>query len=210
MNREISITKFRLKQLLLLAFTLSGMAVLIYEVVWIRPLQLIFGSTIYAISTVLTTFMIGFSLGSYIFRNRADKSKNPVLLFAILEFGIGLYGLIILVLFKILPSLYLSLLFVPGFQFIQFVLCFAVLIIPATLMGAKWPVINKAYVDLDKLGKDIGLLYSFNSFGCVLGSLAAGFMLIPLLGVTGTSLFAASLNLLIAISVFVYSKMVMK
>jgi spermidine synthase len=150
--------------------------------------------------------MIGFSVGSFFFRNKADESKNPVLLFIILELLIGLYGLIILALFKILPSIYLSLLFVPGFQFIQFILCFVVLIIPTTLMGAIWPVINKAYVDPKSLGKDTGLLYSFNSFGCVLGSIFAGFILIPLLGVMKTSLFAASLNLLIAISIFAYLK----
>ncbi|MBI5871499.1 fused MFS/spermidine synthase [archaeon] len=211
MNRELKITipkfEFGLKQLLLLAFALSGMTVLIYEVVWIRPLQLVFGSTIYAVSTMLTTLMIGFALGSYLFKNKADESKNPVLLFAILEFGIGLYGLIILALFSILPSIYLSLLFVPGFQFIQFALCFTVLIIPATLMGAIWPVVNKAYVtETEKLGQDVGKLYSFNSLGSALGPIAAGFLLIPLFGISNTGLFAASLNLLIAFSVFMYLK----
>lgn len=198
------------KNILLLAFCLSGVAVLIYEIVWIRPLQLVFGSTIYAVSTMLTTFMVGFALGSYLFRNIADKSRNPVLLFAILEFGIGLYGLIILVLFKILPPIYLSLLFVPGFQFIQFALCFAVLIIPTTLMGAIWPVINKAYVNTDKLGEDVGLLYSINSFGSVIGPLAAGFVLIPFFGVMATSIFAACLNLVIAFSIFMYAKRMIK
>jgi len=203
MNKELKITLpgIGLRQLLLLAFALSGMTILIYEVVWIRPLQIVFGSTIYAVSTMLTTFMTGFSLGSYLFRNRADQSRNPVLLFALLEFGIGIYGLIILALFKILPSIYLSLLFVPGFQFIQFVLCFVVLITPTTLMGGIWPVINRAYVDMDKLGKDVGLLYSFNSFGCAFGSIAAGFLLIPLLGIWRTSLLTAFLNFLVAILV---------
>jgi spermidine synthase len=203
MDKELEIS-IGLKQLLLIAFALSGMAALIYEVVWTRPLQLVFGSTVYAVSTMLTTFMVGFTLGSYIFRNKADKSENPALLFSILEFGIGLYGLAIIPLFKILPSVYLSLLFVPGFQFLQFVLCFLVLIIPATLMGAIWPVINKAYVNLEKLGKDTGILYSFNSFGSVFGSLAAGFVLMPLLGVIKTSLFASSLNFLVAALIFIF------
>jgi hypothetical protein len=60
MNKELKITipGIGLRQLLLMAFALSGMAVLIYEVVWIRPLQLVFGSTVYAVSTMLTTFMV--------------------------------------------------------------------------------------------------------------------------------------------------------
>ncbi|PIZ69412.1 MAG: hypothetical protein COY11_04540, partial [Candidatus Portnoybacteria bacterium CG_4_10_14_0_2_um_filter_44_20] len=97
------------KTLLLFAFAVSGMTALIYEVVWTRPLQLIFGSTIYAVSTMLTTFMAGFVLGAFLFRNIADRSKNPVMLFGFLELGIGLYGLVILSLFKILPSMYLFL-----------------------------------------------------------------------------------------------------
>jgi spermidine synthase len=133
-----------LRTLLLFAFALSGLTCFIYEVVWIRPLQLIFGSTIYAVSTMLTTFMVGFVLGAFLFRNLADRSKNPAILFAGLEFGIGLYGLVILSLFKILPPIYLSLLGVSGFQFLQFGLAFLVLILPATLFGATWPVVNKA------------------------------------------------------------------
>jgi len=196
----------RLRILLLFAFALSGLTCFIYEVVWTRPLQLIFGSTIYAVSAMLTTFMVGFVLGAFLFRNLADRSKNPALLFAGLEFGIGLYGLVILSLFKVLPSIYLSFLGFPGFQFFQFVLAFLVLILPATFFGATWPVVNRAYVNLSDMGKDVGRLYSFNSLGGVFGSLGAGFLLIPLLGIQNTSLFAASLNLLIAITIFTYAK----
>ncbi len=193
------------KNLILIAFALSGMTALIYEVVWTRPLQLIFGSTIYAVSTMLTTFFIGFALGSYLFRNTADKTKNPLLLFSALEFSIGLYGLIIIYLFNILPSIYISMLDIPGFRFLQFILCFLVLITPATLFGATWPVVNKAYVNLDELGKGVGTLYSANSFGAFIGPLATGFVLIPLLGIKATSILAALLNILIAIIIFIYA-----
>jgi spermidine synthase len=204
MTKEITITlpKFGMRQILLLAFAFSGMASLIYEVTWTRPLQLIFGSTIYAVSTMLTAFMVGFTIGAFLFRNLADRSKNPAKLFAVIEFGIGAYGLIIIPLFKTLPAVYLSLLMIPGFQFLQFALCFAVLIFPATLIGATWPVVNRAYAHLSELGHDVGLLYSGNSFGCVAGSLAAGFLLIPLLGITKTCLFAAGINLIIALIIF--------
>ena len=196
----------KLKKLILIAFALSGMTALIYEVVWSRPLQLIFGSTIYAVSTILTTFFIGFTLGSYAFRNSADKIKNPVRLFAFLELGIGLYGLIILWLFKILPNIYLSLTEIPGIQFIQFFFIFLILIIPTTLFGATWPVINKACINHEKLGKDAAKLYSSNSFGSFLGPLVAGFLLIPFLGIKATALVVASINILIAISIFIFSK----
>ena len=195
------------RKLLLIAFMLSGMTALIYEVTWIRPLQLIFGSTIYAVSTMLTSLLIGFALGSYLFRNKADEAKSPILLFAKLELGIGLYGLIILQLFKILPSIYLSI-SASGLQFLQFGLSFIVLIIPAILFGGTWPVVNKAYVK--ELGKDVGRLYSINSFGAALGSIAAGFILIPLLGIKLTAISTAILNLLIALIIFSYSRINLK
>jgi len=191
------------KWILLAAFVISGFTALIYEVAWIRPLQLIFGSTIYAISTILTSFMFGFALGSYTHRDLADNVKNPALLFAGLQLGIGLYGLIAPFLFAILPSIYFSLLNLPLIQFIQFFLIFLVIIIPATLFGATWPVMTKTYSTLNDLGEDSAKLYSFNSLGAVLGSLSSGFLLIPLLGITKTSFLAASLNLLTALIIFI-------
>jgi len=190
------------RKILLILFALSGMTALIYEVVWSRPLQLIFGSTIYAVSTILTTFFIGFALGSYAFRNIADKTNNPIRLFAIIELGIGLYGIMILWLFKILPVISST----AGEQFIQFALIFLVLIIPTTLFGATWPIVNKSYINLNKLGKDTGKLYSFNSFGAAAGSIIAGFILIPLLGIKTTSISVASLNIIIAIVILIKLK----
>ncbi len=94
--------------LIVIAFALSGMTSLMYEVVWTRPLQILFGSTIFAVSTILATFLFGFALGSYLFRNIADQSKNPLFIFAGLELGIGLYGIFIIGMFKILSSVTFS------------------------------------------------------------------------------------------------------
>ena len=197
--------KHNMRKLLLLAFFFSGMTALIYEIVWSRPLQLIFGSTIYAVSTILTTFLAGFGIGAYIFRNIADKSKNPVWLFSLLEFGIGIYGLILTYLFRVLPTIYLSVVDVGDSQFLQFTLIFVVLIIPTTLFGATWPVVNKAYITLSGLGKDVGLLYATNSFGAFLGPLITAFILIPSLGIQLTSIIASLANITIAIVLYVYS-----
>ncbi|HIH39247.1 TPA: hypothetical protein HA219_00780 [Candidatus Woesearchaeota archaeon] len=188
------------------AFAISGFTALIYEVVWSRPLQLIFGSTIYAVSTILTTFFAGFALGSFLFRDYADNVKNPARLFGLIQLGIGFYGLIILWLFKLLPSIYLPLAIPPGIQFIQFTLLFSIIIIPATLFGATWPIINRAYVRKEELGKNSGRLYAVNSFGSCLGSLAAGFVLMPLLGIKNTSILAVLTNISLGIIVLIYSE----
>lgn len=190
------------KKLLIWAFAISGFTALVYEVVWSRPLQLIFGSTIYAVSTILTTFFVGFALGSYLFRNKADNSNSPSRLFALLQLGIGIYGLIILGIFKILTPLYLAL----NIPMLQFLLLFIVIIIPALLFGATWPVVNKTYIDGNQVGKDVGKLYAWNSFGSFLGPITAGFILIPLIGITNTSIIAALLNILVGILIFISSK----
>ncbi|MBL7100462.1 MAG: fused MFS/spermidine synthase [Nanoarchaeota archaeon] len=200
-------TKLSLKNVLVVAFFLSGVATFLYEVVWLRPLELVFGSTIYAVSTILMTFLAGFSIGSYLFRNIADRSKNPLLLFSLLELGIGVYGVLIIFIISSLPKLYILLSQTPLFFVLKFIFIFLVLIIPTTLMGATWPVVNKAYSSgVESLGLASGRLYSSNSLGNALGALLAGFVLIPLFGILNSSIFAASLNIVAALMIFVWSK----
>jgi len=124
-----------MRAVLLVAFALSGMTALIYEVVWMRPLLLIFGSTVHSVSTILTTFLLGFAIGSYTFRNLADRIDASKL-FAGLQLGIGIYGFIILFLLGIIPQIYLAL-DVSGLRFLQFVLAAGVIIIPAILFSSK-------------------------------------------------------------------------
>ena len=70
-------------------FLLSGLSSLIYEVLYVRMLILVFGSTTFAISTVLTAFMGGLALGSYLFGRTIDRSRHPVHLYGVLETLIG-------------------------------------------------------------------------------------------------------------------------
>lgn len=204
--------KLNIRNVLLIGFFLSGMAALIYEVVWTRPLSLVFGSTTYAVSTMLSAFMAGLALGSYILSKYADRLRKPLYCFALLEVGIGIYGLLIIWLFNILPYPYLwiSNTFSPGFEvfsFVQFFLCFLVMVVPTTLMGATWPVVNKAYIrHMDRLGRGTGTLYSINSLGAIIGSWSAGFVLIPWLGVKLSTTFAAVLNLVVGMAIFFVSK----
>ncbi len=81
--------------LILFCFLLSGLSSLIYEVLWVRMLTLIFGSTTFAVSTVLTAFMGGLALGSFLFGRWIDRSPNPVPIYGWLETGIGVYALLV-------------------------------------------------------------------------------------------------------------------
>ena len=189
-----------LRRLLLIAFVFSGMAALIYEIVWIRPLQYILGSTIYTISIIFAAFMLGLALGSWIISKYVDKIENLPRTYALMELGIGLYGVLLISIFNFIPSIYRALFNLNGnfyiFEFTQLILSFAILIIPTALMGATFPIIAKFYTK-EKIGKGIGEIYSANNIGAIIGSFAAGFILIPLIGIKATIIFAGVINLFV-------------
>ena len=80
---------------ILIFFFVSGVTGLIYEVVWTRLLTRVMGNTHYSIATVLTIFMAGLALGSYLGGRWIDGKKNPLFVYAILEGAIGIYCLLI-------------------------------------------------------------------------------------------------------------------
>ncbi|MBU1486653.1 fused MFS/spermidine synthase [bacterium] len=193
-------------------FFVSGASSLIYEVVWTRMLVLVFGSTTFAISTVLTAFMAGLALGSLLLGRAADRRGSPLLIYALLEAVIGIYALFIPAIFSSLTPIYkyVWLHFEPSFylfSLIRFALVFIVLVIPATCMGATLPVLAKYYARRwERLGFSIGMLYALNTFGAVAGTVGAGFLLIPNLGVRWTIWIASCLNLLLAAVVLLAQK----
>src|SRR5947208_3041147 len=77
----------------LICFFLSGASGLILELLWTRMLTLVFGSTTLAISTVLTAFMGGLGLGSYLAGRLADRLRDPVRASALADAATGAYGL---------------------------------------------------------------------------------------------------------------------
>src|SRR5690349_15864600 len=78
-----------LRPLVLALFGLSGVSGLIYQVIWARQLTLVFGATSLAVTTVLTTFMLGLGLGSYAAGRWARRAGNPLRLYATVELGIA-------------------------------------------------------------------------------------------------------------------------
>jgi spermidine synthase len=188
-----------------LCFFFSGFSGLLYEVLWLRMLILIFGSTTLAISTVLTAFMGGLALGSYVFGRLMDRRQRPLLYYGILEGVIGLYALAIPLIFAGLIPLYKILwqqfhLSFYAFTLIQFLLVSLVLIVPTTCMGATLPILSKwAVREESSLGVTIGRLYALNTFGAVCGTALSGFVLLPALGVRQTLWIAVAVNLLVAL-----------
>ncbi len=192
-------------RVILLCFFASGVSGLIYQVVWLRELVLVFGATTFAVSTVLTAFMGGLALGSFWFGRRVEKLTRPLRIYGYLEIGIGLYGLAVPLIFATLTSVYHSFwqwlhLSFLALSIVRFLFASAVLILPTALMGATLPVLSSYYArDAKRIGLKVGLLYSVNTFGAVVGAAATGFLLIPMLGMRATTGVAAALNILLGV-----------
>jgi len=195
------------KPLILLFLLLSGSCGLVYEILWMKMLTLTMGNTVFSITTVLTAFMGGLALGSFLAGRFTDKIKNPLRAYGLLEGGIGVYALLLPLLIagtqplfrfvyqSINPSFY-------TFGLLRFVVCGTLLLVPTALMGATLPVLSQYFVaGQNNLGRNVGLLYGMNTLGAVLGCSLAGFLLIPALGVTWTIYGAALLNLAICAGV---------
>jgi spermidine synthase len=179
----------------------SGATALIYEVAWLRALILIFGSTAFAVSTVLATFMAGLAVGSYAVGCWVDRRASPIAVYGALEIGIGLYALAVPPLFDALQPIYRWLWIAvepPAYFFalFRFLLCFAVLFLPTAMMGGTLPALARftALARRD-LTTAVGGLYGVNTVGAFLGTLLGGFLLLPGHGLAATVRIAAAVNL---------------
>lgn len=202
----------KIKPIVWLIFLFSGASGLVYEVVWTRQLTLVFGSTVFATSTVLTAFMGGLALGSYYFGRLADRESRPLRLYALLEVGIGAFALIWPLLLSMLNAIYILAYRGLDAEFyslslIRFALSFLVLLVPSTLMGGTLPILSRFFVNrLEKLGLNVGALYALNTFGAVVGCIAAGFFLIQYFGVQASIYLAAGINFAVAIIAFLLDR----
>lgn len=192
---------------------LSGMAGLTYEVLWLRQLNLIFGVTAFALSVTLAAFMGGLALGSYLFGRLADRLKAPLLVYAALEAGIGIYALMAGPLFSGLDSIYITAGRALGFQHplievFKTVGAFLIILLPTTLMGGTLPVLSKVFVRREEdLGLKVSMLYALNTFGALVGTFLTGFFLIRSLGMAHTTYLAAAVNLLVALAAGLLSRL---
>ncbi|MGC9343385.1 MAG: fused MFS/spermidine synthase, partial [Bacteroidales bacterium] len=180
--------------------------------VWLRTIQLVFGVHVYSTSAVLTAFMAGLATGSYLFGKWVDRIQNPINLYLIIEAGIFLYAISFSFLFDFSSNLYLehfsgSLKGNDPGNIIKFFQAFIILIIPTTLMGGTIPVVTKILIrSLNKLGRELSLIYSLNNLGAAVGGIAAGFFFIRLLGMKETMYLAAALNLVNTVVIYLLRK----
>ncbi|MFH1132241.1 MAG: fused MFS/spermidine synthase, partial [Pseudomonadota bacterium] len=194
----------------IICFFFSGASALVFQVVWTRLFSLVFGTSTLAISTVLTAFMGGLALGSYLAGRLADRLRDPLRVYALAEFGVGVCALLLPLVVATFngANQYIYQHFQQNYILlagIRFVLSASVILIPTTLMGATLPFLSRYFVQTKaehaQVGMRVGTLYAINTSGAVLGALLGGFILLPELGLQLTNKLAAGTNFGLAILV---------
>src|SRR3954465_13424410 len=200
---------------LLLLFIGSGCAALIYEIVWFPLLPLVIGSSSIllgvllgsssiSLGILLGTFMGGMCLGSLLLSRLISARQHPLRVYAALEFGIGVLGLVILVAMPLIGGIYTAWggegLFGIVFRAIVAGVC---LLPPTVLMGATLPAISR-WVKATPAGISwLGFFYGGNIAGGVAGCVLAGFYLLREFDVATATCVAVAFNLVVAAIAYV-------
>lgn len=177
-------------------YVLSGFAALLYQTAWMRQFSLVFGTSELAVAAVLSAYMGGLALGASLAARLVRRIARPVLLYGVLEGGIAISALAVPWLLQLASMLYIGVFGGQpqpvdasglGQSLFYLVMAFAVIAIPTSLMGATLPLLTQYVVQSkQQIGLRVGLLYAANTAGAIGGTVTAGFLLLPALGLNGT------------------------
>ncbi len=168
---------------------LSGAAALVYQVVWLRWFQLLFGSTAYAASATLCAFFTGLALGAALFGRVTPRWSRPLALYGLLELGAAAASVLVPLALRLYEPLYATLYGTLAerrdtFVAVKYGLALLAMLPASTLLGGTLPPLVAAFVrDARELGRHGNLLYTVNLLGAALGSALCAFWLIEAVGV---------------------------
>lgn len=197
-------------------FALSGFSALIYQVAWLRLFAISFGTSEIAVGIVLAGYMAGLAIGAAVAARYANKVRRPVLVYGLLEAAIAISAIAMPWLVGLSGDAYA--LFAGGqdvppdagsfgqlFYYAAFSLL--ILLVPTAFMGATLPLLARYAVTTDRqLGPRVGLLYALNTVGAVAGAAAAGFVLMPALGLANTVLVGVVVNFAVFVIAVIVAK----
>jgi spermidine synthase len=188
--------------LILLVFTASGFAGLIYESIWSHYLKLFLGHAAYAQTLVLAIFMGGMALGAWLASRLSPRWKDPLLAYALIEAVIGLMSLAFHRLFVDVTGFAFDQV-IPGLgspaavQLFKWTLAAALILPQSVLLGMTFPLMTGGVLRLrpERAGYAVAMLYFTNSLGAAAGVLASGFYFIGEVGLPGALIASGIVNL---------------
>jgi len=201
-------TPFELR-LAIAAAGISGFVAMLYEVVWTRLLALALGSSTHAFSIMLVTFIAGIATGAWLI-GRWHGLRRSFDAFGWIELALALALLGSMSFYHLLPYGFYRLGSLLArspenhvvYQLLQFLVCFSVMFGPALLLGMTLPLASRvATSELARTGRSVGVVFSVNTVGTVLGAALSGLVLFPWLGLAPTLALGVALNLAIALMV---------
>lgn len=184
------------------AFLMSGFAALIYQVVWQRALTSLYGVNIESITVVVSAFMLGLGIGSFLGGIVSkDNSRPLVTYFGLVELCIGLFGVVSLTVFEWVGRQ------TAGAGWLAtFGLSFLMVVLPTALMGSTLPLLVAHLVKgTGNVGRSVGVLYFVNTLGSAFASIATAILVLKYLGLQKTTWLAAGFNIAVAVLVLAYT-----
>ena len=179
----------------------SGVAALVYQAIWIKQLSLVVGVDVYAVTIGISGFFAGLAGGAALFGRIADRVERPLLLYAVIEVGIAVAAVAATSALSAAPTVFVAMQDSVGW--LAWSLPFGLVAVPAILMGGTLPpLLASIRPSEDRIGREAGRLYAANTAGAIVGALLTIFVVVPAFGIFGAALFAASLNLLLALAAF--------
>ena len=182
-------------------FILSGMAALIYQIVWQRSLFVIFGSNSESVTIIVAAFMLGLGVGSLLGGEITRNPERPLIAyFAVIELATAIFGAVSIEVFRMAGTV------LSGTSLlVTAVGSLALICIPTTLMGATLPMLVTHCVQRDPhVGKSVSWLYFANTLGAALACFMVALFLLERSGQQGATFFAALLNVTVAALAWVY------
>jgi predicted membrane-bound spermidine synthase len=185
------------------AFFLSGMAAILYQLVWQRSLFTLYGTSSESVTVIVTAFMLGLGLGGLAGGWISERPRVPLpAVFGAAELGIGLFGIVSLPFFRWIASWTST---VAGFG--VGLAALGAVVVPTLLMGATLPLLVAHRVrESGNVGRSVGELYFVNTLGSAVGALVAAVVLLGALGQARSVIAAASLNFAVAALVLAGSR----
>ena len=187
------------KRFVLIASAVVGFTFLLMELVWYRMLGPLLGGTTFMFGLILAVALLGIGLGGAAYALRGDSSRATIGGFAL---TCTLEALAIVVPFALGDRIAVVTNLIRPIGVIGFAgnivawcaVTFLVVFPAAFISGIQFPLLIALLGSgREDVGRHVGLAYAFNTLGAIAGSLAAGFVLFPLLGATACWLFASYL-----------------